>query len=252
MEQSVYETEANKLFNEISSLYIIEEQSYREAANNLISKLLPEIKRYRAEKEEDNLLNSRDFNIFSFLGYKDRFSDIFADMLDPNGSHGQKGVFLSEFLDYILKTKNKNIKNRNVDVIRNIQREEDRQLYSYEVYKPIDIYMEFCDGFILVIKNTIGGGIKQNEVKDYIDYIKNKKGGKCTDFFYIYLSHRGSKPDIELIDETTRRDLERTGHFTTMSFTEDIKNWLDGCIVRCKSDRYKNFMEDMKRYYFIW
>lgn len=234
MKQSVYETKASNLLKEISYRYSQESQSYMGIVNDMFSRLVPELQRYRKEREEDNLLNSREFNIFSFLVYNENvLSDIIKDMLDPDGTHGQKSTFLNSFLDLITQTKHKDIKNRTIDFIRKIQREE-----GTEENRRIDIYLEFQDCFILVIENKIGAKDLPQQVDHYISEIENRCNNRkqLADFFFIYLTPEGNIPSQNSISEQRLRSLLSEGHFTTMSYKEDIKKWLDECIVICKSD----------------
>lgn len=250
MKQSVYETEASNLFKEISYQYSNENQFYMNAVDDMFIKLVPELQRYRKEREEDNLLNSREFNIFSSLGYNENvLSDIIKDMLDPEGKHGQKEAFLNAFLDFVKLTKNKDIKNRTIDFIRKIQREE-----RTEENRQIDIYIEFQDGFILVIENKIGAKDQPQQVDHYISEIEKRCNNRkqAVDFFFIYLTPGGDIPSQDSIAEQRRKTLKSEGHFTTMSYKEDIKKWLNECIDICKSERYKYFLIDMKDTILQW
>lgn len=250
MKQSVYETEASNLFKEISYQHSNENQIYMNAVNDMFRRLVPELQRYRKEREEDNLLNSKEFNIFSFFGYNENvLSDIIKDMLDPDGTHGQKSAFLNAFLDLITQTKHKDIKNRTIGFIRKIQREE-----GTEENRRIDIYLEFQDGFILVIENKVGAKDLPQQVDHYISEIENRCNNRkqVADFFFIYLTPDNDIPSQNSISKQRRESLVREGHFTTMSYKEDIKKWLDECIVICKSDRYKFFLKDMKDTILQW
>jgi len=247
-----YRQAAIDLFEEVSTNSKIECRNYTNTAELLFNNLSPEIKKYKQEREEFNKQCSGDFNIFSMLGrgYNENvFSDIIADMLDPEGSHGQKMIFLEAFLDRIQNknVKKREIKNRHIEFIRKIRREE-----GTEENRRIDIYMEFHDGFLLVIENKIDAGDQPKQVEHYISEIRSRKGGNRNDFYFIYLSPDGHNPDTNSIKKEEREQLEEEGLFTTMSYKEDINKWLDECIDKCASGRFSYFMEDMKATILQW
>ena len=240
-----YQDDVNSLFGEISDKYSKEINFYQEKVKELFNELVPKIENYKKEREKENLSTSCDFNVFEFLKCDENmFSSIIADMLCPKGAHGQKEAFLAAFLKLIEKKTGRNIKNKSFSFVTKIQREE-----STEEGRRMDIYVEFMDRFLLVIENKVWAKDQPKQVEDYLSEIKARK---CLDYLFIYLTPGGSNPTKESIEEAKRETFRKEGRFATMSYKEDIAEWLNDCINRCQSKKYKYFLKDMKNTILNW
>lgn len=243
-----YQNDVNSLFSEIGYKYSNRIKSYQKTVRYLFNELVPKIENYKKERENDNLLKSCDFNTFDILKYDENvFSNIIADMLNPEGTHGQKEAFLLAFLQLIEKKNNaivaKKIKDKSISFIRKIQREE-----STEEGRRMDIYAEFKDRFVLVIENKIGAKDQPKQVEDYIKEIENRN---CSDFLFIYLNS-GNDPDMGSLGEKKREELKKKGCFVTASYKEDIVELIEDCIKNCRSEKYIYFLKDMKDTILNW
>lgn len=91
------------------------------------------MKIYNKGKKETDLSLASDFNVFNYINpNENRLSDIFADLLDPNGNHGQRDVFLKEFLN--ITNQNKKVALMNCKIVR-----EDITNYISNNLRRIDI-----------------------------------------------------------------------------------------------------------------
>ena len=163
-------------------------------------------------KKHDTLARAtgENFNLFEILGSQAdetrTHSAILAELLDPNGSHGQGATFLRSFwrlleipIDRIESTL----------VLREFHINEDSR---------IDILIE-SDLSCVVIENKIYASDQPKQLKRYFDAVKNRKNPKV-----FYLTLHGDKPSDQALDDLDEESV------SCISYDEDILDWLDDCI----------------------
>lgn len=185
------------------------------------------IKEQRKEKFE----RGESFNIFNDLGFMSDevhlHSMFLANLLNPKGSHGQRGKFLEAFLKMLQKpfsaisTDNLelDITNASVEVEKYIGRLTDSE------GGRIDIYL--TDGkHSIIIENKIYAGDQHHQMLRYWNYGMLQKGDDTEkSFVLIYLTLDGCSPSKESLGEDLKEN-----DIVCLSYKSDIRGWLDRCV----------------------
>ena len=185
------------------------------------------IKEQRKEKFE----RGENYNIFNDLGFMSDevhlHSMFLSNLLNPKGSHGQRGKFLEAFLKMLQKT----FPAISVDSL-----ELDTVITSVEVEKyigrqtdseggRIDIYL--TDGkHSIIIENKIYAGDQHHQMLRYWNYGMSQKGDDTEkSFVLIYLTLDGCSPSKESLGEDLKEN-----DIVCLSYKSDIRGWLDRCV----------------------
>lgn len=185
------------------------------------------IKEQRKEKFECG----ESFNIFNDLGFMSDevhlHSMFLANLLNPKGSHGQRGKFLEAFLKMLQKS---------FPAISADSLELDTAVASVEVEKyigrqtdseggRIDIYL--TDGkHSIIIENKIYAGDQHHQMLRYWNYGMSQKGNDTEkSFVLIYLTLDGCSPSKDSLGEDLKEN-----DIVCLSYKSDIRGWLDRCV----------------------
>ena len=185
------------------------------------------IKEQRKEKFE----RGENYNIFNDLGFMSDevhlHSMFLANLLNPKGSHGQRGKFLEAFLKMLQKSfpaisadnLELNITNASVEVEKYIGRQTDSE------GGRIDIYL--TDGkHSIIIENKIYAGDQYHQMLRYWNYGLSQKGNDTEkSFVLIYLTLDGCSPSKESLGEDLKEN-----DIVCLSYKSDIRGWLDRCV----------------------
>lgn len=185
------------------------------------------IKEQRKEKFE----RGESFNIFNDLGFMSDevhlHSMFLANLLNPKGSHGQRGKFLEAFLKMLQKSfpvisadsLEIDITNASVEVEKYIGRQTDLE------GGRIDIYLS--DGkHSIIIENKIYAGDQHHQLLRYWNYGLSRKGDDTEkSFVLIYLTLDGCSPSKESLGEDLKEN-----DIVCLSYKSDIRGWLDRCV----------------------
>lgn len=186
------------------------------------------IKEQRKEKFE----RGENYNIFYDLGFMSDevhlHSMFLANLLNPKGSHGQRGKFLEAFLKMLQKSfpaisadnLELNITNASVEVEKYIGRQTDSE------GGRIDIYL--TDGkHSIIIENKIYAGDQHHQMLRYWNYGMSQKGNDTEkSFVLIYLTLDGCSPSKDSLGD---EDLKEND-IVCLSYKSDIRGWLDRCV----------------------
>ena len=185
------------------------------------------IKEQRKEKFE----RGENYNIFNDLGFMSDevhlHSMFLANLLNPKGSHGQRGKVLEAFLKMLQKS---------FPAISADSLELDTAIASVEVEKfigrqtdseggRIDIYL--TDGkHSIIIENKIYAGDQYHQMLRYWNYGLSQKGNDTEkSFVLIYLTLDGCSPSKESLGEDLKEN-----DIVCLSYKSDIRGWLDRCV----------------------
>lgn len=166
--------------------------------------------------KEESRLRGEQFNIFKVCGvdhYELQHSKIIAELLNPEGSHGQGCLYLKLFME----TYGSSIDVANLDEksIR-VKREE----WTTDYDGRMDIYVEYQGKPIVIIENKIFAGDQGAQLKKYRkDAIQ--RGSVQSEIIYLTLWGDDASPDSgEGID------------YIRMSYSEHIIKWMELCIEK--------------------
>ena len=170
--------------------------------------LLEIVQKIVAKYEKLDALTQKSFNmlISGNVGTKETFHSFFiADLLDPNGTHGQKDLFLQLFWKNVLGHKNK------------LKKPTVWAEYVITDDRRIDIVIEEDKKIVAAIEMKIYAKDSQNQLKDYLKFIKNNN--KDAKLYFLTLFGDSAW-------EKSNQDVD----YTPLSFSENIYTWLEKCI----------------------
>lgn len=205
---------------------------------NFFNNLKYRLEIFRENKKHTDLYLSSDFNVFNYI-YPDEntISDVIANMLDPNGTHGQGEQFLRNFISEI----GMSIDFDKLDV--KIRR-EDTTTYIQSVLRRIDITIDYGNGErVIGVENKPWAGEQLDQVKDYMDHLSKKYKDN---YVLIYLSGNGTEP--KSIEQTFRAALISEGKLKIVPYIPKLTNWLKACFKDCQSEKIRWFLSDFISY----
>lgn len=189
------------------------------------------VSRKLKEQRKEKFERGENYNIFYDLGFMSDevhlHSMFLANLLNPKGSHGQRGKFLEAFLKMLQKSfpaisadnLELNITNASVEVEKYIGRQTDSE------GGRIDIYL--TDGkHSIIIENKIYAGDQHHQMLRYWNYGMSQKGDDTEkSFVLIYLTLDGCSPSKESLGEDLKEN-----DIVCLSYKSDIRGWLDRCV----------------------
>lgn len=183
---------------------------------------------YQAKLREKEKLKYNLFTLSSYSYHLENFhSDIFASLLDPDGLHGEKRLFLDQFLEYLDLEQQLNI---NVNNFKNpvVHREKGRL--------DISIVDEESDK-VIIIENKINDAPDQDDqLSGYCAYCEENE---LFIVAILYVSLRGLKkaPPLPIWQPLLRNVAVFSNEPTDM-----VNGWLQTCLERCQTEDGKSLL----------
>lgn len=168
------------------------------------------------------LLSQRTGGCFNIFSITDSSTDevtvcrVLHELLSPTGSHGQKDEYLKLFLDLFMD--------------HEISKEELKSAKVFREYvihngRRIDLVIQTFHRFI-PIEVKIFAGDQNRQCYDYFHFARST--GK-TESNLIYITPFGTLPSEQSAISLTKSE-NGYREITTLSFSEDILQWLDLCL----------------------
>ena len=171
------------------------------------------------------------YNIFKIAGISEKeviMCRIIANLLNPKGSHYKGDIYLIYFIEEInnklkipitIDTKNTNVYTE----------------YSTDIQRRIDIVIEDRKTFI-PIEVKINAYDQENQISHYAEYSQIKN---CINKVpVIYLTIDGKDPDDDKIKKSD---------YISISFKNEILNWLKKCLKNNETEKTKPISEILKQ-----
>ena len=183
---------------------------------NEVSKSVVQEKTQQAERQK----RGENFNVFKVLGLQRRevrlHSAFLAELLNPNGDHGLKTLFLESFLTMMIRERESfdfNVNSAEVYVEYYIGPKDG------ETGGKIDIFITDDKNNAIIIENKIDAGDQENQLKRYYNHVRNN--GNNYVLFYL------TKDGTEASEYSTGG--EPKFEYTCISYRNDIITWLEYC-----------------------
>ncbi len=209
--------------------------------------LAPRLETARVLDRELDRQLARRFNALDYLR-KDELglSRIIADLLNPEGNHGQGAVFLQLLLDKVgFKVAGK-IDDSRVDVELTIG-DQGR----------LDIAVQIDERHCLAIENKPYAGDQHRQVEKYLEWL-DKEYDK---HMLVYLSRTGEGPTEDSIGKADlaigfaimpyyrdRRAADLNDEFKDFRMEHSLADWLADCRRNCDVDRLRWFLRDAETF----
>ena len=188
-----------------------------------------------AQKRLDRVAATK-FSVFHYFKENENLvSGIFADLLQPDGRHGQGATFLRLFLDEIDRGGKGRIRERSTYPLERCSVYTE---YRTSAGRRIDIVLKLDDMWI-GIENKPWAGEQPEQLQHYLDFLQQKDSQACV----LYLSGQGD-------DATT---IEDDDHYLTIPYGHaksgpSVANWVATCQRRCDADNVRWFLKDLLEY----
>lgn len=177
----------------------------------IIQRLLNEVTLISNKHDQVDQCTGRRFNVFKITNIADKevpVCRIIYELINPKGSHFQKGKYLKLFCENVLDIRDATIDNCNkASVEREKVIDKDRR---------IDLYIKIADKEI-PIEVKVYAGDQQRQCKDYYAYAKNSP--------IYYLTLDGHEPSCNSMDS-----LKKVEQLVFISFEKHILQWLGECL----------------------
>ncbi|MEG1380283.1 MAG: PD-(D/E)XK nuclease family protein [Bacteroidales bacterium] len=178
--------------------------------------LISQCARIREHYDHLDRLSGDQFNVFRVIGLGSEevrlHSAFLAELLDPNGSHGQGDIFLKAFVE--------RLEIADFDTASAIIT---REKYigpltgsgAKATGGSIDIFLEDKDRRAITIENKIYAGDQRDQLHRYYNFNNDN---------LLYLTLDGHTPNQE-----SAGSLQEGTHYRTLSYADDISGWLENC-----------------------
>lgn len=211
-----------------------------------------ELNKFKEKQQKQKERGLNDYNLLTtVLNEYDEVrlhSRVIGSLLDINGLHYQKELFLEKFMEILKITEFEfNIEESNL----------------FLEYQNIDLYL--TDGIKhIIIENKIYAGDQKNQIKRYYDTIKDEnKDLGYNDILVIYLSIDRLQPSKYSLGNLTIEDNyifdndEKIAIFKNINYKNEVLNWLDKCLHEIQNitnlnesiQQYKNVVEKITNNY---
>lgn len=207
-----------------------------------IQSLLSQVGSIKQKYDQIAEITGEKFNVFSILGLQDSevrlHSNLINELLNPNGKHGQKDLFLKLFIALVnQKTENETTIENTINISSNKIKDFNTETAKSAVeihtgFKNedateggrIDILVDDNNKHGIIIENKIWAGDQENQLLRYHNY-----GLKTFNSFHlIYLTLDGNDPS----EWSTKKELNKH-QYICLSYKEDIVDWLELCRKEC-------------------
>jgi len=213
-----------------------------------ITTFLEKIHTIHSHHQKIAKLTGENFNLLKLLhmGHYEvkTHSPILADLLDPDGTHGQGDVFLKLFVGLINTKTDENFESFNSNSAIVITEKSIGEVTSTEGGR-IDIHIQDSTENLLLIENKIYAQEQENQMARYYNYAKEKN----KPFRLIYLTLYGSQAtniSKDIADNVQQNTIN-------LSYQSDIIQWLEQCrkevatvpLVRESLTQYIHLLKDL-------
>ncbi|WP_282133582.1 PD-(D/E)XK nuclease family protein [Cellulophaga baltica] len=176
-----------------------------------LNKLIDKVSEISKRFEEVAKVSGNNFNVFNVINVTTDevrlHSKFLAELLNPNGSHGQEDVFLRLFVDQF-----------KIDIDTATTKVEIENYIGTKTETTggyLDIYAEDAKGKSFIIENKIYAKDQENQLLRYYNYMPNN---------LLYLTLLGNEPH-----KNSYGTLKVNQDFMLLSYKEDIISWLTAC-----------------------
>ena len=190
-----------------------------------------------AQRRLDRVAATR-FSVFHYFKENENLvSGIFADLLRPEGSHGQGTVFLRLFLEEIDRGGKDSI--RSFGDYGDLGRCSVYTEYPTNEGRRVDIVLKLANKWIGV-ENKPWAGEQPDQLQHYLEFLQEWKDEQAS---VLYLSGDGA-PAKTIKDED---------HYLTMPYGRtkngpSVAHWVTECHARCEADNVRSFLKDLLKY----
>jgi hypothetical protein len=191
---------------------------------------------YRSLQEQRAVTEAPGFSPLKYIRPDEmRLSWMIADLLDPQGAHGQGGSFLDLFLEDVGLAVLTDTKNAGVQL--------ESATDAIGAARRIDVLIQGAQ-WVVGIENKPWASDQPWQVRDYLAHLSKVCASR---FCLLYLTKDGRLPSsASLVKEECEAQMGR-GQLKLVSY-EQITAWLERCCTVCRADRVSWFIRALRDY----
>ena len=197
------------------------------------------IKATEAQQRKADRLQASRFNVFDLIEPdENKLSDILADLLDPQGRHGQGDRFLRLLFDRI---------GLDDAELSTAQAKIQRAAPTHGIQKyrrRLDVLIDA--GVLVAIENKVDSWEQPEQVKDYLEHLRECSRDRVIPGRLIYLTPNGRRP--ESLSPSACREEEEQQRLFCWSYQKDLRQWLEACRAACQAEKIRWFITDFITY----
>jgi hypothetical protein len=202
--------------------------------------LLSQVSALKKKHKEIAQITGKKFNIFSILGAESTetstHSSFLAELLNPEGSHGQKGLFLKLFMEILVdEERSPKIPKERIPVIDEIDSatvDKEKHLGAIRNEKSeggfADIVINHSKNAICIENKIYAKDQEKQLIRYHNYYVNGEKGGLL---LYLTLWGNGAS-SFSTTSESPKISLTKNEDYFTISYKKEILSWL----VKCQSE----------------
>ena len=189
-----------------------------------------------AQRRLDRVAATR-FSVFHYFKENENLvSGIFADLLRPDGSHGQGTVFLRLFLEEIDRGGKECI--RSCGAYGDLDRCAVYTEYPTDEGRRVDIVLKLDNKWIGV-ENKPWAGEQPDQLQHYLEFLQRKDAEACV----LYWSGDGA----------SAKTIKDEDHYLTMPYGRtkngpSVAHWVAECHRLCEAESVRWFLKDLLKY----
>ena len=186
-----------------------------------------------------DLVAATRFSVFEYFKENENIlSAIFADLMRPDGTHGQGAMFLEHFLEQV----NQGSCGKNIRARRDYGDLRQFEVYTEYVIRDdrrIDIVLRKA-GCWIAIENKPWADERDNQLRDYLAYVHSRDCGSCV----LYLNGKGVESKIPSDNRASYLMIP----YRSEGCAPSVSNWIDECLKSCRADNVRWFLTDLRDY----
>lgn len=219
-----------------------------EQVQNLLNEVNSKIQSLETAKSLYSEQLAPDFQVFDFVNTSENgLSWIIANLLNPKGTHGQKTLFLEQFIRICLpKIQNNTVWQNYLENLTQTEVETEATTWANQAYRRMDIYLSArinSETFGICIENKPYANDQENQLADYFLELENRK---LSQKHLVYLCEYGEPSDYSV----TKDILESWIKNQLISFVtySQLVVWLTECKKDCQNHSVTEFLNQFIKF----
>lgn len=218
-----------------------------ETIQNLLNDVNDKIKALDTAKQLYSQQLAPEFRVFDFINTGENgLSWILANLLDPNGTHAQKDLFLRQFIDICLPNLSKNaIWQPYTPYLAQTSVVTEQTTTASNTQRRMDIYLSLGDKtkFGICIENKPYASDQQNQMFDYEIEMRKRHQDN---FHLVYLSENGEPTDWS-VPAKTLEAWKASNLISFVTYTQLVE-WLTSCKTACQNQSVIEFINQFIKF----
>lgn len=218
-----------------------------ETIQNLLNDVNDKIKALDTAKQLYSQQLAPEFRVFDFINTDENsLSWILANLLDPNGTHAQKDLFLRQFINICLPNLSKNaIWQPYTPYLAQTSVVTEQTTTASNTQRRMDIYLSLGDKtkFGICIENKPYASDQQNQMFDY--EIEMRKRHQ-ENFHLVYLCENGEPTDWS-VPAKTLEAWKASNLISFVTYTQLVE-WLTSCKTACQNQSVIEFINQFIKF----